>query len=143
MTTAVTDDALLMLLRENARLSTAELARRLGIARSTVQSRIERLERSGVIRGYRVDLGPTAGVRQVQAHAMIAVEPAQQGAVERKLRAMPAVTALYTVSGTHDLIAILGAESTEALDAALDDVRACAGVKATTTSIILSRRFER
>jgi len=143
MTNLESDDALLALLRDDARLSTAELGRRLGLARSTVQSRIERLERSGVIRGYRVELGPGAGVRQVQAHAMIAVEPAQQQGVERKLRAMPAVTALYTVSGPYDLIAVLGAASTEALDAALDEVRASPGVKSTTTSIVLSRRFER
>lgn len=137
------DEQLIALLRENARLSTAALARRLGVARSTVQGRLERLERSGVIRGYTVDLGPGARARQVQAHAMIAVEPQQQAAVERKLRAMPAVATLLTVSGSYDLIAMLAAESTEALDAALDELRATPGVKSTTTSVVLSRRFER
>ncbi len=137
------DEQLLALLKENARLSTAALARRLGVARSTVQSRLERLERSGVIRGYTVELGPGARARQVQAHAMIAVEPQQQSSVERKLKAMPAVASLLTVSGSYDLIAMLAAESTEALDAALDELRSCAGVKLTSTSIVLSRRFER
>jgi DNA-binding Lrp family transcriptional regulator len=137
------DEQLIALLRENARLSTAALARRLGVARSTVQGRLERLERSGVIRGYTVDLGPGARARQVQAHAMIAVEPQQQAAVERKLRAMPAVATLLTVSGSYDLIAMLAAESTEALDAALDELRASPGVKSTTTSVVLSRRFDR
>jgi len=137
------DDALLELLMADARLSTAALARRLGVARSTVQGRLERLERTGVIRGYTVRLGPAAVARQVQAHAMIAVEPQQQSLVERKLKAMPAVTSLLTVSGPYDLIAMLAAESTEALDAALDELRACPGVKSTTTSIVLSRRFER
>src|SRR3974390_1604667 len=79
------DEPLVALLKENARLSTAALARRLGVARSTIQSRLERLERSGVIRGYTVRLGPGAARRQVQAHAMIAVEPQQQALVERKL----------------------------------------------------------
>ena len=142
-TTSDGDEQLIALLRSNARLSIAELARRLGVARSTVQSRLERLERSGIIRGYTVELGPGARARQVQAHAMIAVEPQQQASVERKLRGMRAVTSLLTVSGGYDLIAMLAAESTEALDAALDELRACPGVKATTTSIVLSRRFER
>ncbi len=142
-TKTVSDEALLALLRANARLSTAALARRLGVARSTVQSRLERLERTGVIRGYTVELGPAARARQVQAHAMIAVEPQQQAAVERKLRSMPAVATLLTVSGSYDLIAMLAAESTEALDAALDELRATPGVKSTTTSVVLSRRFER
>jgi DNA-binding Lrp family transcriptional regulator len=137
------DEQLVALLKENARLSTAALARRLGVARSTVQSRLERLERSGVIRGYTVELGPGARARQVQAHAMIAVEPQQQSSVERKLKGMPAVAGLLTVSGSYDLIAMLAAESTEALDAALDELRSCPGVKSTSTSIILSRRFER
>ncbi len=137
------DEQLVALLKENARLSTAALARRLGVARSTVQSRLERLEKSGAIRGYTVLLGPAARARQVQAHAMIAVEPQQQSAVERKLKAMPAVASLLTVSGSYDLIAMLAAQSTEALDAALDELRACPGVKSTTTSIVLSRRFER
>ena len=99
MTTGDGDAALLALLRENARMSTAALARRLGVARSTVQSRLERLERTGAIRGYRAELGPALRARQVQAHAMIAVDPPQQAAVERKLRAMDAVTTLLTVSG--------------------------------------------
>jgi len=137
------DTQLIDLLRANARMPIAALARRLGVARSTVQGRLERLERSGQIRGYTVQLAPTVGARQVQAHAMIAVEPQQQALVERKLRAMPAVTTLLTVSGSYDLIAMLAAESTEALDAALDELRECPGVKSTTTSVVLSRRFER
>jgi DNA-binding Lrp family transcriptional regulator len=137
------DEALLELLMADARLSTAALARRLGVARSTVQGRLERLERTGVIRGYTVRLGATTVARQVQAHAMITVEPQQQSMVERKLKAMPAVTSLLTVSGSYDLIAMLAAESTEALDAALDELRECPGVKSTSTSIVLSRRFER
>ena len=137
------DQPLLDLLRDDARLSTAALARRLGIARSTVQGRIERLERTGVIRGYTVQLGRGADARQVRAHALIAVEPQQQSQVERKLKAMRAVTTLLSVSGVYDLIAMLAAESTEALDLALDELRACPGVKSTTTSVVLSQRFDR
>ncbi len=138
-----TDEALLELLSADARLSTAALARRLGVARSTIQARLERLERTGVVQGYTVRLCTSAAARRVQAHAMISVEPQQQAPVERKLKAMPAVTTLLTVSGSYDLIAMLAAESTEALDAALDELRACPGVKSTSTSIVLSRRFER
>jgi DNA-binding Lrp family transcriptional regulator len=143
-TTSRTPDQLLLdLLRGDARLSTAALARRLGVARSTVQGRIERLERSGVIRGYTVLLGKNADYRQVRAHALIAVEPQQQSLVERKLKAMRAVTTLLSVSGAYDLIAMLGAESTEALDLALDELRECPGVKTTTTAVVLSQRFDR
>ena len=142
-TSRTPDQQLIELLRADARLSTAALARRLGVARSTVQGRIARLEQSGAIRGYTLLLGKHADARQIRAHALIAVEPQQQSLVERKLRAMRAVTTLLSVSGGYDLIAMLAAESTEALDAALDELRSCAGVKSTTTSIVLSRRFDR
>lgn len=137
------DAALLALLQVDARMSTAELARRLGVARSTVQGRIERLERSGVIRGYGVRLSSAALARQVEAHVMISIEPAQQAAIERRLKAIPGLTALYTVSGNFDLIAMLGAETTEALDLALDEIRGCPGVRATQSSVLLSRRHPR
>ena len=137
------DEALLDLLRQDARRSTADLARRLGVARSTIQGRIERLERDGVIRGYTVRLSPEAESRQVEAHVMIAIEPAQQAAVERRLKAIRALTALYTVSGGFDLIALLGARTTEALDAALDEIRGIPGVRSTQTSVLLSRRHPR
>lgn len=137
------DEALLALLQENARFSTAALARRLGVARSTVQGRLERLERSGVIRGYGVRLSPAALARQVEAHVMISIEPAQQVAIERRLKAIRGLTALYTVSGNFDLVAMLGAETTEALDAALDEIRGCPGVRATQSAVLLSRRHPR
>lgn len=138
---ALQDERLIALLRGNARLSTSALARALGVARSTVQSRLQRLERSGVIRGYTVQLSPEALSRQVEAHVMIALEPARQGVVERRLKAIRGLTALYTVSGSFDLIAMLGAESTEALDRALDELRACPGVRSTQSAVILSRRY--
>jgi DNA-binding Lrp family transcriptional regulator len=131
-----------MLLRDNARASTASLARALGLSRSTVQSRLERLERDGTIQGYTVRLGDLEA-RQVQAHVSIALEANAQAAVERTLRSLPAVTSLMTVSGLYDLIAMVGADSTAALDRALDQLRACPGVKTTTTAVVLSRRFDR
>jgi len=139
----VEDEELLDLLRANARMSTAALSRRLGVARSTVQGRLERLERGGVIRGYTVQLAPSARQRLILAHVMINLEPQQQGLVERKLKAISAVTSIWTVSGAFDLIALVAAESTEALDRALDSVRECAGVKSTVTSIVLSTRLDR
>ncbi|RUY14938.1 Lrp/AsnC family transcriptional regulator, partial [Mesorhizobium sp. M7A.F.Ca.CA.004.12.1.1] len=62
------EQALLSLLRENARASTAELARRLGVSRTTVQSRIERLEQRGIISGYGVRLAPDYEQGLVRAH---------------------------------------------------------------------------
>ena len=68
-----TDQRLLTLLRENARTSTAQLARKLGVSRTTVQSRLERLERDGVIGGYTVRLTDEHEHGRIRAHIMIAM----------------------------------------------------------------------
>jgi DNA-binding Lrp family transcriptional regulator len=141
--TDLADDHLLDLLRQDARQSTAALARKLGVARSTVQSRLERLERTGVIAGYTLKPGAGRGDRRVTAHVMIAVAPQQQAAVERKLRAVRGVKSLLTVSGTYDFIAVVTADTTDELDQWLDELRACEGVQQTLSSIILSTRLER
>jgi DNA-binding Lrp family transcriptional regulator len=137
------DEKLLTLLRRNARLPLAALARRLGIPRSTVQYRIDRLERTGVIRGYTVVQSVQSAAAKVKAHVLIAIEPRRQDAVEKKLRAIPDVRSLLTVSGNYDLIAILAADSPHRLDEALDAVRTAPGVRKTVTAVVLSARIER
>jgi DNA-binding Lrp family transcriptional regulator len=137
------DQRLLDLLAEDARQSLATLARRLGMPRSTVQYRLERLERSGVIRGYSVVLGRRGRGRVLAAHVLIAVAPQQQAAVERKLRPLTAVRKLLSVSGSYDLVAIVEADSPQSLDDALDEVRRCSGIRKTVTAIVLSSRIDR
>jgi DNA-binding Lrp family transcriptional regulator len=137
------DLALITLLKGNARMSLSQLSRHLGLARSTVQSRLLRLEKSGTIAGYSAKMGAELTKRWVHAHALIVVEPRAQVEIEAKLKQMPEVTALYSVSGNVDLIAHLAAANTTQLDEALDQVRAMTGVQSTITNIILSTRFER
>lgn len=138
-----TDQQLIALLRKDARTSLSELSRQLNLARSTVQSRLERLEKSKAIAGYTVRLGAALTNRWVYAHVLITVEPKMQVEIESKLKYQPEVTALYSVSGNVDLIAHLAASNTEELDTALDRIRALSGVRSTITNIILSTRFER
>jgi DNA-binding Lrp family transcriptional regulator len=137
------DARLLGLLRRDGRASTAALARRLGVARSTVQARMERLERRGVIAGYTVVHAPEYEAKLVRAHVMIRVDAQGQTQVERALGAMDAVSALYTISGAHDFVAVLRSDSTQALDAAIDAIRNVEGVLSTTSSVLLARKFER
>jgi len=69
-----TDRQLIALLRDNARATVASLAQRLRVARGTVQNRIARLEREGVIAGYTVRLKPQAEAQRIRALMTIAVE---------------------------------------------------------------------
>ena len=143
MTLSAPDQELLSLLRENARASTAELARRLKLSRTTVQSRIERLERQGVIAGYTVRVDDEAERHSIRAHIMITVLPRQMTAVVRALHAMPEVRALHSVSGAFDLVALAVVPNPAAMDELTDRIGAIDGVERTTSSIVLSAKFER
>src|ERR1700682_2525861 len=86
------DEKLVLALRENGRASTAKLARLVGRSRTSVQSRIERLEKQGIITGYGVRLAPEHGLGAVRAHVMIKVGPKEARA--DRLRECPAGRAL-------------------------------------------------
>jgi DNA-binding Lrp family transcriptional regulator len=143
MTIDPTDEALLRLLRDNARLPTAELARLLKLSRTTVQSRLERLERQGVIEGYTVRLAQNFARALLRAQVLITVAPKSAARAEAGLRRIPQITALYSVSGLYDLIAMVEAMSVEQMDQTIDEIGALEGIERTMSSIILSTKFVR
>jgi DNA-binding Lrp family transcriptional regulator len=137
------DEKLLSALRENGRAPTAMLARLVGRSRTSVQSRIERLERQGIIVGYGVRVAPEHGLGTVRAHVMIKVGPKETRAVSAALRAIPQVRLLHSVSGDVDLIAVAATASVAEMDEVIDRIGGLDGVERTTSSIILSTKFER
>ena len=138
-----TDRQLLSLLQANAREGTATLARRLGLARTTVVARIARLERTGVVAGYGVRLGAQLDAGMVRAWCSLSVLPRAAPAVLRALQAMPEVEEVSAVSGPFDYLAFLRCASHEQLDALLDRLGQLDGVHQTQTSIVLSRKIDR
>jgi DNA-binding Lrp family transcriptional regulator len=137
------DRQLISLLQADARMATADLARKLGVARTTVVARLARLERSGVIVGYTVRLGADAARPAVQAHVGITVMPRSGPAVIAALQRLPELVQLSSVSGEFDYIALLQAPSTQRLDALLDTIGQVDGVIKTTTSVVLAVRIDR
>jgi DNA-binding Lrp family transcriptional regulator len=137
------DRRLIALLQADARDSTANLARKLGVARTTVLARIARLERDRVIVGYSARLGQDEGDRGVQAYVGITVEPKSARDVMQRLARLPELKQLCSVSGEFDCIALLRAESTSRLDALLDEIGEIQGVTRTTTSVVLAVRVDR
>ncbi len=138
-----TDRRLLEALREDARASTAKLARKLGLSRTTVQSRLERLERTGVITGYTVRLSDAHERGQIHAYVMMTVSHKHAAAVVSAVRRMSAVRLLQSVSGPFDLIAEVVAPSVADMDAFIDALGALDGIERTTSSIVLSTKIDR
>lgn len=137
------DRMLLNLLRENARTSTAELARKLHLSRTTVQSRIERLERNHVVAGYTIQVPDAVEASLVRTFVLITLAPKRSGTIEAALRRIPEVRTLHSVSGPFDLLAIVAAESIGELDVVIDRIGLLDGVERTTSAIVLSTRIER
>jgi len=138
-----TDRALLALLRDDARAPTAELARKLKLSRTTVQSRMERLQRQRVIAGFTITVPDELEAGLVRAHVLITLAPKRSGAIETALRKIPEVRVLHSVSGPFDLIAIVAAASIGELDALIDRIGGLDGVERTTSAIVLSTRIQR
>jgi len=138
-----TDRALLALLRDDARAPTAELARKLKLSRTTVQSRMERLQRQRVIAGFTIAVPDELEAGLVRAHVLITLAPKRSGAIEMALRRIPEVRVLHSVSGPFDLIAIVAAASIGELDALIDRIGGLDGVERTTSAIVLSTRIQR
>ncbi|MDR6676692.1 Lrp/AsnC family transcriptional regulator [Pseudomonas oryzihabitans] len=138
-----TDGQLIHLLQQNARESTATLARKLGLARTTVVARLGRLERTGIILGYGVRLGSQFEEGAVRAYCTICVFPHSTTGVIRALERMVEVEEVSSVSGQFDYLAFLRCTTHERLDDLLDRIGNLEGVKQTQTSIILARKIDR
>jgi len=137
------DKALLALLSANSRESTAELARKLELSRSTVKDRMQRLEKRGVISGYTIRYSEDYATGQIRAQVMISYDPKLATQIVRQLKLLPAIKAVYAVNGVYDMIAHVSAESTLDLDQTLDQIGDVDGIEKTVSSIILSTKFER
>jgi len=133
-----TDRELLALLRQDARMPVATLAAKLKVARGTVQNRMKRLERDGVIVGYTVRVKPQAEAHRIRALMTIVVEGNRGTEVLHALRGHPNVTGLHSTNGRWDLIAELRADTLEAFDRALGSIRLIDGIASTETSLLLS-----
>lgn len=137
------DRKLISILQANAREPVSAISRRLNVARSTVQERITRLERTGVISGYTAILGDVHAGQQVQAVVMLSVAQQQSKTLVKKLESYPEIRVCYTISGEFDLFLIVEPSRLEELDDILDDIAEIPGVLRSRSSIVLSKKFER
>lgn len=132
------DRRLLATLREDGRAPVASLARTLGVARATVNSRIDRLVASGIIVGFSVRVRDELEPLAIHAISLIEVEGRTTDDVIFGLRGLPEVIALHTTNGGWDLVAELRTENLAEFDRVLGRIRSIDGVVNSETSLLLS-----
>jgi DNA-binding Lrp family transcriptional regulator len=132
------DRHLLSLLRNDARMTVAAMAKAVGVSRGTVQNRIARLEADGTVMGYTVRLKSSAEDQSIRAFMTVAVEGNRTDEVLKALRGDPAVCTLYSTNGRWDIVAELRSDSLEAVDRVLGRIRLIDGISNTETSLLLS-----
>jgi DNA-binding Lrp family transcriptional regulator len=131
-----TDRRLISLLRDNARLPVATLAKKLGVSRGTVQNRIARLIASGGIEGFTVRAKPDTG--SIRAVMMIGVEGERSDRIVEELKKFPEVRTVHTTNGRWDMVIELVTDGLQTFDRVLHGIRQIAGVSASETSLLLS-----
>lgn len=137
------DRTMLAALSADARISVATLARRLKVARSTVQARLERLESTGVIAGYTVKLGEAARHARIRATVLLTIEPRAQANILSRLKSIAEVERVHTTSGRVDFLLQIAAPTTTVLDTVLDQIGEMTGVKSSESLIHLSTKLDR
>ena len=137
------DHGLISALRENARVSLSDLAHRLGVSRTTVRSRIERLQQRGDILGFTVVLKDDAIHDPVRGIMMIGIEGRGTDRIVRQLTGLPELRAVHSTNGRWDVIAEIDTNSLEDFDSTLAKIRRMDGVTSSETSLLLSTRKAR
>lgn len=133
-----TDQRLVTLLRHDGRRSLSDLAEALGLTRTTVRARLDRLRQSGEIVGFTVILRADAVELPVRGIMMIEVEGHAADRVINALNGFPEVSAVHTTNGKWDLIAELGTSDLIAFDQILRRIRLISGITASETSLLLA-----
>ena len=137
------DKKLIVALAANARIPISTLAVDLGLARTTVQARIDRLERNGNIAGYTVRLSEITTMGRIRATVLLQIDPQKQTSIIGRLKANHYVKETFTASGRFDLVLQIVAGTTAQLDTILDRIGALDGVKSSESLIRLTTKIDR
>jgi DNA-binding Lrp family transcriptional regulator len=136
------DSALLHLFAAEPRIGVLEASRRLGVARGTVQSRLDRLERTGVVNGWGPDVDPEAMGFPVTAFVTLEISQAHgHDPVGEHLALIPEVIEAHTVTGPGDLWCRVVARSNSDLQRVLDAVVSFPGIERSATMITLATQI--
>lgn len=135
-----TDWILLSLLQQRARLSFAELGRRLRLSAPAVAERMKRLEERGVVRAYRAEIDLSALGRQLHVYLRVVVQPKDYSRFKKAVEAMDEIFECHHVTGQESFMLRAAVAAVPALESLIQKLTAYGP---TTTSVILSTSLDR
>lgn len=133
------DRQLVALLKSDSRMSITSLAAKLKTSRPTVQSRLERLIKTGVIQRFTVDVDASVNNDLIKAVMLIEIEGTLARSIIKNLKRLPEILDLHTTNGAWDLVAHIETTSLTEFDQVLRKVREIKGVLNSETSILLNK----
>jgi DNA-binding Lrp family transcriptional regulator len=136
------DARILRLFVDEPRVGVLEASRRLGVARGTVQARLDKLTTSGVIRSLAPSIDPAALGYRVTAFATLEIRQGGRGSVAAHLARIPEVLEVHTITGQGDLLCRIVARDNDDLQRVIDDLVGDADIVRTSTLIALSTVVE-
>ncbi len=136
------DASLLGELQSDSRTGVLELSRRLGVARGTVQARLDRLVEAGIIRSFSANLNLDALGFQVKAYVTVEVKEGQIGSVVEPLSKINEVLEVHSVAAQGDLLCLVAARSNQHMMDVLEKVLAISDIARTSTAIVLKTQVE-
>ena len=136
------DVTMIDLFAQEPRIGVLEASRRLGVARGTVQARLDKLAASGVVTGWGPDLSPEALGFPVMAFLTLEIrQGAGHDAVAAHLAGIAEVLEAYTITGAGDMWCRVVARTNADLQRVIDQVLAHAGIDRSTTVIALATQI--
>ena len=134
------DARLIAELRDNPRVGLLEIARRVGVARGTVQARLAKLEQRGVVTGYGPEIEPAAMGYPIQAFVLMELAQGRLSEAVRVLEGVPELIEADAISGPQDLLCRVVARDTEHLQELVNRMLATPAIRRCTSYIVLSRQ---
>ena len=138
-----TDRRLIAALTADPRVSHAELARQVDIARGTVYSRLDRLEREGVIVGYGPELSPAAAGLEVLAFCTLEIAQGTHDDTVDAIGRIDEVTEIHTITGPGDLLVRIVARSNDHLHEVLQQITKIPTVRRSQSQLALATDLSR
>lgn len=137
MTIDDTDRRILDHLKRDGRASVSEIARSVGLSAAPVSRRIERLERSGIIRGYTAIIDDQQAGRLEAFTEVRLAGPTETGELAEIVKGVPEVEAFYTIAGDPDALVRLRADNVDHLQRVVNRMRRTGKVAGTKTLIVM------